>query len=158
MAGKSTLAKRIKEWYPKMKVQILCQDDFVIPQKQIPLIKGKTDWENPVSVDFDEYIASVVARNIENQLVIAEGLFAFSDSVLCKLYDKKIFLEIPQEVFFERKRLDTRWGIEPEWYVKHIWESHLKYGLLPKTQTDVFMIDGTEPVDLVRLKKYLDIN
>ena len=155
MAGKSTLARLIKSRLPDKKVCILCQDDFIIPQKQIPLINGKTDWENPISIDFDEFIASVVARSIEYEIVIAEGLFAYYDSTLNKLYDKKIFLEISEKVFFKRKRLDIRWEIEPEWYIQHIWNSYLKFGMLPEDKTSFMIIEGINPIDINGLIEYI---
>ncbi len=156
MAGKSTLAGLIKSAYPGKKVCILCQDDYVLPQKQIHLVNGKTDWENPASIDFDEYIASVVARDIENQIVIAEGLFAYYDSTLNDLYDKKLFIEISKETFFNRKRLDARWDIEPEWYIHHIWNSYLKFGKLPDKQRFVMKINGVVSVDINKLINYLN--
>ncbi len=156
MSGKSSLARAIKKQFSRKKVSILCQDDFIMPQKKMPLIRGKTDWENPGSIDFDEFIASVVAREIENDIVIAEGLFAYHDQTLINLYDKKIFLEIPESVFFERKNLDKRWEIEPDWYIPHIWKSYLNFGVLPETQKDVLIFDGTQMIDLDILMNYLN--
>lgn len=156
MAGKSTLANKLKSIYSDQKICILCQDDFSRPSKEIPLIKNKTDWENPASLDFNSFIASLKARNTEYELVVAEGLFAFYDSALSNLYDKKIFIDIPKQDFFDRKRKDKRWGVEPEWYVKHIWESYLNYGMVPDGQHDVLRLDGTQAIDIDKLMNYLD--
>ncbi len=155
MSGKSSLARILKKHFSRKKVSILCQDDFIMPQNEMPQINGKTDWENPGSIDFDEFIASVVARDIENDVVIAEGLFAFHDQTLINLYDKKIFLEIPEPVFFERKKLDKRWEIEPDWYIQHIWKSYLKFGVLPESQKDVLTLNDTQTIDLDILMNYL---
>lgn len=156
LSGKSSLAKAIKAQYTRKEVSILCQDDYIMPLNNIPLIEGKTDWENPASIDFDEFIASVMARDIESDIVIAEGLFAYHDHSLTKLYDKKIFLEIPQNLFFERKRQDTRWDIEPEWYIQHIWKSYLKFGTLPEDREDILRFDGRTPVDIDFLMSYIN--
>ena len=157
MSGKSSLARAIKKHCVRKKVSILCQDDFIMPLNNMPLIEGKTDWENPASIDFDEFIASVVARDIESDVVIAEGLFAYHDHSLNQLYDKKIFIEIPEPVFYERKKYDKRWEIEPEWYIQHIWPSYLKYGILPEDQKDILKLDGTKPIDMDLLMNYINI-
>jgi nicotinamide/nicotinate riboside kinase len=156
MSGKSSLARDIKAQYTRKEVSILCQDDYIMPLNNMPLIEGKTDWENPASIDFDEFIASVVARDIEGDIVIAEGLFAFHDKSLNNLYDKKIFIEIPEPVFYERKKHDKRWEIEPEWYIQHIWPSYLKYGILPEDQKDILKFDGTKPIDIDLLMSYIN--
>ncbi len=156
MAGKSSLARAIKAQYTRKEVSILCQDDFIMPLHSMPQVKGKTDWENPASIDFDEYIASVVARDIETDVVIAEGLFAYHDHSLAKLYDKKIFLEISSDLFFERKKSDTRWDIEPEWYIQHIWKSYLKYGVVADDAHDILRLDGTRSIDIDLLMNYIN--
>lgn len=155
MAGKSTLAASIMAQFPRKKVCVLCQDDYIFAQAQIPKVNGKTDWENPASINFDDFLASLLARKTEYGMVIAEGLFAFYDPMLNSFYDKKIFIEITDTEFFDRKRKDTRWGIEPEWYIRHIWESYLKYGLLPKDQKAVLKLDGTKSIDPKILMNYL---
>lgn len=156
MSGKSSLARLIKSKCSQRRISILCQDDFIMPQKDMPMIEGNTDWENPGSIDFDEFIASVLARDIENDVVIAEGLFAFSDQALSNLYDKQIFIKIPKPIFFKRKKLDKRWEIEPEWYIQHIWKSYLKFGKLPENQKNVLKLDGTQLIDIDNLMNYIN--
>lgn len=156
MAGKSTLAAAIKTQYPRKKVSVLCQDDYVFSQSQIPKIDEKTDWENPTSIDFDDFLASLLARKMEYDVVIAEGLFAFYDSMLSSYYDKKLFIEISESAFYERKRKDERWGIEPDWYIQHIWESYLKFGVLPENQKGILVLDGSKSIDIDNLMNYLN--
>ena len=155
MAGKSTLAQKIRNWFPDKEIVVLCQDDFVHPEKEIPQVNNKTDWERPESVDFDTYIAHVLARSTEFDVVIAEGLFAYADTSLSNLYHKKIFIEIDESTFKNRKSQDTRWGKEPDWYVSHIWESYLKYGTLSDIHQDVFVMKNTGDDDTQKLKDYL---
>lgn len=126
-AGKSNLARRIKNHYSLKKVLIICQDDYAMPKDKIPLIDDHIDWERPESIDFNLY-EKVVTEGIEkNDIVIIEGIFAFYGDSLNNLIDKKIFLTLDRRFFFMRKNIDLRWGKEPDWYVEHIWNNHEKY-------------------------------
>ncbi len=126
-AGKSNLARRIKNHYYSKKVIIICQDDYAMPKDKIPLIDDHIDWERPESIDFNLY-EKVVAEGIENNdIVIIEGIFAFYKDNINKLIDKRIFLTLDRRFFFMRKNIDLRCGKEPDWYVEHIWNNHEKY-------------------------------
>ena len=47
-------------------------------------------------------------------------------------------------VFYKRKREDTRWGKEPDWYIDYIWDSYLKYGRLRDSDSKTLYVHGTE--------------
>ncbi len=126
-AGKSSLALRIKNYYSSKKVAILCQDDYAFPSDKIPLIRDHIDWECPESIDFNIYEKAVIDAIEENDIVIAEGIFAYHNNSTNKLFDKKIFLTLDSRFFFMRKNTDLRWGKEPDWYIEHIWNNHIKY-------------------------------
>lgn len=155
MAGKSTLAFQLKKKLLPKKVIIFCQDDFVRPQNEIPKINGKTDWERPESINFDNYIAHLIVASQNYNIVIAEGLFAFHDLVLNNLYDKRLFLSINENLFFKRKGIDDRWGIEPDWYMQNIWNSYLKYGQPNLNETDIISINAAKSIDMDNLLAYL---
>lgn len=132
-AGKSSLANLIKLNLEKdFKVKILCQDDFILPKEEIPIINDLTDWERPDSINHKMYFQAVQRECQNNDIVISEGLFAFHDEELSNLYDKILFLYVEKEIFRSRKLRDHRWGNVPDWYIEHIWESYKKYG---KAQT-----------------------
>lgn len=154
-AGKSTLATRIKNIYGNRKVVILCQDDYVFPKDQIPKINDHIDWECPESIDFKRYLSVVQNAILQNELVIVEGIFAFYDKAVVELMEKKIFLTLDQKFFFMRKNNDLRWGKEPDWYVEHIWNSHLKYcnGSIPK---DALVLRAGKEIDLGIITTYLN--
>ncbi|NOY38127.1 MAG: hypothetical protein GXO83_11215 [Chlorobi bacterium] len=154
-SGKSLLAKRITQWVPQYSIKIFDQDDYVFPVDKIPEIDGETDWECPDSIDFDRYFNAVVSAAAVYNWVIAEGLLAFYDRRLVDRMDKKIFITIPYEVFVERKRPDKRWGIFPEWYIDHIWESHLKYGQPPENDENLLIINGDKPFPEKQIRDYL---
>lgn len=155
MAGKSTLARSLKEKFSDKKTIIFCQDDFVLPQHNIPKITDKVDWERPESIDFDTYAATILNFNVTHDIVFAEGLFAFYDFRLRAIYDKKIYIHITKDLFLNRKSEDLRWGPEPEWYIQHIWDSFLEYGNIEGAYQDLYLINGALPIDLNLLLAYL---
>jgi len=150
-AGKTTLAKRLKESLAPLKVKTLCQDDFPNPVNQIPMINDHVDWEIPQSIDISNYFKQVLEASKKYDVVIAEGLFAFCDERIVRHYDKKIFMTISKETFWKRKSKDFRWGKEPEWYMDHIWESHFKCGALHTLDKDTLILSGDGQIDLNQL-------
>lgn len=150
-AGKTTLAKRLKESLAPLKVKTLCQDDFPNPVNQIPMVQDHVDWEIPQSIDISNYFREVLEASRKYDVVIAEGLFAFCDERIVRHYDKKIFMTISKDTFWERKSKDFRWGKEPEWYMEHIWESHFKCGALHSMDKNTVILSGEEQVDLNQL-------
>lgn len=156
MAGKSTLARKLKEKFPDKKTIIFCQDDFVFPSNEIPKVSEKVDWERPESIDFDTYIDTLLNFKETHDIVFAEGLFAFYHKKLRALYDKKVYLYITKDLFLSRKSEDLRWGPEPEWYIQHIWDSFLKFGNIDGQYQDIYLINGTLPIDMDRLLKYIE--
>jgi uridine kinase len=157
-SGKSWLATKIKLKYPDKKVKILCQDDFVLASAQLPKIKDHFDWEIPESINFDRYLEAVLRCYIGYDIVIAEGLMVFYDQRLVRLFDKKIFIEISKSTFMKRKVDDLRWGREPDWYIEHIWESYLKYGVIPKDDPSYLIVKGDGIVDLKGVYEFIISN
>ena len=155
-AGKSTLAKAIKDMYPNDKVRILCQDDFVKPHYELPKIHEHIDWETPETIDFDFYKSQIISSAKSSDIVIAEGLFAFWDKSVFDLYDKNIFVIISESTFRKRKNNDLRWGKEPEWYINHIWKSFLKYGKIPKELSDVLYVSGENKYYMDKIYLFLN--
>ncbi len=155
-AGKTTLATRLKEKLSALRISILCQDDFAHPTFEIPRINGHVDWEVPESIDLARYYRHILKGREENDIVIAEGLFAFCDKHIYNHYDKKIFLTIRKETFWRRKSKDLRWGKEPEWYMEHIWESHFKCGMLKEVDENTIILSGEETIDLDKLLPFLE--
>ena len=155
-AGKSTLAAKIGEVYDHRKVKILCQDSYVKPESEIPLINDHIDWETPESIDFDRFYRAIVYANLQFEVVIVEGLMIYYNRRTVDLFNKRLFVEIDKETFLKRKSRDLRWGKEPEWYMEHIWDSYLKYGQVPKVLNDVFKVDGRRSIDVYQVIKFLE--
>ncbi len=149
-SGKSALAAEIAKHLPGKKVKILCQDDFTYPTPEIPKINGHTNWEIPESIDFGLMKKGIKEAAKDNDLVIAEGLMIYHDPEINKMFDKKLFVDIDRDTFWERKHHDFRWGKEPDWYIEHIWNSFLKYGQ-PPADKDVIFIDGKKPFETEKI-------
>jgi uridine kinase len=153
-SGKSTLARQLQEHYASMgkSCLILSQDDFVIPEDQIPKIRDRIDWEDPVSIDWKQLKRKIEEMKASFQVIIVEGLFAFVDPALTELYDMKFFMEISKETFLARKAVDDRWGPEPDWFIEHIWESYLKYGKVDPQAQDFIFLNGEKTFNIALIK------
>ncbi len=130
-SGKTSLALLIKNLFEKhgQSAILLSQDDYAFTDETfIPKIHNRTDWEHPASIDFEWYKNDIILKQSNYQNVIAEGLFNFWDKDINSLFDMIFFTRISQQTFYERRKHDTRWGYEPQWYIEHVWQSYLKYG------------------------------
>ncbi len=155
-AGKSTLAAKIGEVYDHKRVKILCQDSYVKPESEIPLIRDHIDWETPDSIDFKKFYNAIVMASEQNEIVIAEGLMIYYHRQTVDLFNKRLFVEIDKATFLKRKARDLRWGKEPPWYMEHIWKSYLQYGIVPPVLNDVFRVDGRRTIDIYPVINFLE--
>ena len=154
-SGKTALAKRLAaelQAKKNLSVHIIHQDQCVIIESQLPLINGKADWEHPVSIDWSR-LNLLIDQDLQSyDIVIVEGLFAFYDQAIAERMNIKIFLEISKRLFIERKREDLRWGLEPDWYIEHIWEAYLRYGR-PSLSSEYACFNGARDIDVGQLLK-----
>ena len=145
-AGKTTLAGLLSDHLSKSGVNVIIvhQDQHVVSEDELPLIRDKRDWEVPSSIDWASLYAAVRLSLDIADIVIVEGLFCYSEPRLNVMMDVKLFVNIDKELFVSRKKEDLRWGSEPEpdWYIEHIWLSFLKYGL-PLGITIDHYLDGS---------------
>ena len=154
-SGKTALAKRLAaelQAKKNLSVHIIHQDQCVIPESQLPLINGKADWEHPVSIDWSQLNLRIDQGLQSYDIVIVEGLFAFYVRSIVERMNIKIFLEISKPLFIERKREDLRWGLEPDWYIEHIWEAYLSYGR-PSLSSEYACFNGARDIDVGQLLK-----
>jgi len=156
-SGKSSLANKLLKYYRTLdiKVEVLCQDDFVLRRNELSSINNHADWEVPSTIKIDEFILAVKEANKNNDIIICEGLFAFWFTDLNKLYNKKIFLKIDKQTFIERKTKDLRWGKEPKWYIEHIWESHLKYCNISKSKSEYLILDSKNKIEINKVADFI---
>lgn len=137
-AGKSVLAQKLVKFYGPHRAVHISQDDYVLPASEIPTIQNHIDWETPDSMDWDRLFSTIAHFQKNWEIVIVEGIFAFSHINLLKHTDISIYIEISAVEFARRKKVDLRWGAEPDWYIQHIWNCHIhRLSELPK---DVIII------------------
>ncbi len=152
-SGKSSLAKNIKKHLANKRVLLLHMDDFVFPANQIPKVKDRTDWERPESVDFERLCQTINDQKDHYDIIVIEGILIFANEKLLSLFDTTIQFEISQKTFLARRKHESRWGEEPDWFMDHVWESHLRYGLFPKAD---FTFSGEVGIHQTALSKILD--
>ena len=111
---------------------IIEQDQFCTPEAQLPKIRDRYDWEQPSSIDWPKLHQAIRTANQTNQVVLIEGLFVLDDKLYLNQYDLVIEMEITRDTFFERRKKETRWGHEPEWYINYVWQCYQKRILIPK--------------------------
>lgn len=140
-SGKSMLAGQLSDQLP-FKTQIVAIDDHVLPAEMIPRVGGRINWEVPESIDWKSLYHTILSSTAE--VVIAEGFLIFWNTSINRLFDIKIFLDVDHNTFVQRRRNETRWGPEPEWYVQHVWDSYLQFGLLKEPSDDFYIVKGTE--------------
>jgi len=158
-AGKSALAKEIVEkLLGKKKVAIICQDDYTLDEELIPNHYEHTDWEIPESVNIETCIQDVKEAISKNDIVICEGLFPFWWDKLSTFYDKQVYLNLDKNEFLLRKVKDDRWGEEPDWYIRHIWDTHQTYGKIKhKTEEDIYIDANPGVFDVDEVIKQLGL-
>jgi uridine kinase len=154
-AGKTTLSHFIEKLYPHKKTLIISMDQYVKDPESIPKVKDKTDWEHPVSVDFDRLQNKIKEAVKSYDLVITEGILIFYNEAVNELFDKRIFIDIPKSLFYIRRKKDERWGNEPEWYVDYVWDSYRRYGQLNDSSTNTLYINGDEQFSPLLLDEHL---
>jgi nicotinamide/nicotinate riboside kinase len=152
-SGKSFLAQKLKVEFNRknMKTIILEQDVFVLPEQSIPMIRDHIDWEIPESIDWIRLKETITHHVKENEVVIVEGLMVFWDNNLSKMYDRRILINLDRDSFMARKKRDLRWGLEPDWYIEHIWNSFLIYGQMPEPSDLDIIIDGAREIDISKI-------
>jgi uridine kinase len=155
-SGKSALAAAIQEVFHQESLVVLCQDDFTVAPENMPKIAGRPDWEHPSSIDHTRFRQNILKHHNKGKTVIAEGLMVFHDTETGKLFDRCIFIEISEDCFVSRKKADLRWGAEPDWYIRHIWENYLNYGLPKGISIPLLRINGEYKPDLKSIISYLN--
>ena len=153
-SGKTTLAEALVWHYRNQNktAVALHQDDFVQKLHDIPLIQGRTDWEIPVSIDFEKLSQTVSFYSAHFEVIIVEGLFAFANANLNKSYDYGLFVEISENTFRIRRTVSNRWGAEPAWFLDHVWNSFQKYG---QPASLVLRVSGEKAYDLKTITEQL---
>lgn len=146
-SGKSSLAAKLTKHLPGcISIDI---DDFILPERLLPRVKDRIDWEKPETIDWSKLTSTVSVKGRNHNYVVVEGIFALSNKSLIEMADYVVSLEIDKPTFLKRRKLETRWGEEPDWFLEHVWESHLKYHNPHQVTPNIVM---TDPVALDHTK------
>ena len=143
-SGKSTVARKLKDELASLKVFALDMDSYVLPENDIPKINGHPNWEVPESIDYERILTLLDENKSIYEVIIVEGILAFANKELNKRYDLTVVMEISKATYLNRRKQETRWGKDPDWYLEYVWEAHLKYGQYPEAD---IMLSGDPPVD-----------
>jgi uridine kinase len=145
-SGKSRLAEMLCAQFAGKTCTVLCQDDYVLDEDQIPNYYEHTDWEIPESIDIEKYLSDLEVVKGAYDIIICEGIFVFWFDKLYEQFDHKIYLDLNKEEFMLRKAKDHRWGKDPEWYMRHIYDNHQIYGKIKHPSEDDIFIDANSGV------------
>ncbi len=146
-SGKTTLAEKLIARHATCPAIHLSQDDFVVPRKEMPQVRGLADWEHPGSIDWHRFLRRIDGAAHDYDLVIAEGHVVFGQPEVLLRADLKIFIDVDFGTFVRRRREEKRWGFEPAWYLDHVWRSYLLHGGRPTDPQDVLILSGLHPFD-----------
>lgn len=137
-SGKSTLANKLSVGLPN--AIVLHQDEFVLPESDLPMINERIDWEKPETINWEVLIDKIDSYKAQDYIIL-EGIFALSNTALLEKADHKILLDLSYHEFIARRKTEKRWGKEPAWFLEHVWHSHLKYHNPHKTTLDYKFVD-----------------
>ncbi|MEM1406703.1 MAG: hypothetical protein AAGG59_08010 [Bacteroidota bacterium] len=147
-SGKSTIAAALADELQNS--TILSLDDYAFPEKNLPIVHNRRDWEIPEAYNFDRLMAEIEKIKIDYSVVIVEGILVFYDVRIARMFHKRILMQIDKNTFLVRRRQEVRWGSEPDWFIEYVWSSFLKYGL-PKDLGGYQLVDGKTQIDMNRL-------
>lgn len=152
-AGKTTISLRIQSELEELgnSVLIIHMDEFVVSEGLMPLINDVIDWEHPKSIDLSKVISTM--KQSQSDFMIIEGHLVFAFLEITS--DKDVFIGIDREVFYKRKRDDTRWGKVEDWYIDHIWKSFFRYGTRYMDEQKTIHINGNKPFDVSKILEFI---
>ena len=152
-SGKSQLALKIQKYLVPNRVKIIDLDDHIKSTQKIPMIRDRVDWESPRSIDWPTVFDKI--KNLNYDHLIIEGIFVYTYPELLSYYDLKIFIQISKKTFLKRRRKESRWGPEPEWYIEHVWQSHLLSGTPEPLDHTYWTVSGESPINIDRIVKLI---
>ncbi len=154
-SGKSRLAVEITRAIGPKRSVVMCLDDYVFPECELPRIRDHINWEIPETIDFSTFQSELLAASKTHEYVIAEGFLIYAQKGLVPLFDKMIFIDLDHKTFKRRKADDLRWGKEPDWYIDHIWKSYQAFGR-PPADKDMLFLNGEEEWPMARILNFLN--
>lgn len=174
-SGKTTLAREIVRRNPQ-EITWLSFDEYWI--NIIPKLKADEppDWESPESYDVARFLRDVqllkrgetlklkqhtldsttngISERIitPSKLLLVEGFLAYYSPISRACFDRKIFIDLPEEEIIrrrvERSRITFGTQYEGEYVYKMLLPG-LKRWVYPQRQYADLILDGLKPVDVL---------
>ena len=137
-SGKTTVSRMIQNYFGKDRVQILHQDDFFLPQSQIPVNDdGIEDWDCLEALDVARFSAAIDEHvNSDNwEIIIIEGFLVFSSDTDDIRYDMRYLIHVDLPDLIERRRnriypvdgSDGFWQDPPQYVETIVYPNYLRY-------------------------------
>jgi len=167
-AGKSTITKLIQKERPDiLRIKL---DDYFNDIDGFALNKNEPDWDVPSSLNwdlllenlsdlkncksvelpkFDKLTLERVFENVDPKpIILVEGFLLFVNQKVRKIFDVKIYIEVPEEVTLQRRL--KRENPDRNEYIKNVViPNYIKYGLPTKKYANL-VLDGTKPSEVVK--------
>lgn len=100
-SGKTTLAQKIRESFPKGEVVIISQDSHYLDQGHLPLEeRRRINYDHPLAFDFPQKILIEL-----KPVIILESILVLEEEEIRNLLDIKIFVDCDPDVRFIRRLL-----------------------------------------------------
>ena len=172
-SGKTTLVRELALQFGKEQLCVVSLDHYYKPlSHQLRDAQGEINFDHPKGIDFRRMRRDVrsllkgqpvkiVEYTFNNPLVfpgeivfepapiiVVEGLFAFADTYLNRMYSYTVYVDAPLQVAFDRrmKRDVSERGMTQE-EVRYQWDNHVLPAyhefLLPHRDTAHFVIDNS---------------
>lgn len=171
-AGKTTLAEKIKQLFPK--IVTICQDKYFLAPDDKRLEKfivpevNHANWEQFGALDMEammhdveEWVAATgrgAGEACQIPILLIEGFLIFNHRELTSYFHKKYFLTIDRETCVER-RSHRHYNPPdvPGYFEKVVWPMYLRNKEALTDQTDIVYLDGTEEQEKVSKQIESDI-
>ncbi len=152
-SGKSTLTDALIWEFRLQNKQVLALhiDDFVKNIELIPKINNETDWESELSIDFELLKSAIDFYKSKVDILIIEGYHFFNFKELVEKSNCAILMQIEENTFLERRKLENRWGKEAAWYLKHVWNTWQLNGKKFLNPAKTLILSGEETFDIKKI-------
>ncbi len=169
-SGKTTLVKELQiRLFDK--ISVVSFDDYFLGKEKLDY-KKITDWESPALYDYKKFIEDLnklregkevrfASHSRESSelgvkervifpkaLTVVEGFLIFHHPVARSLFDKKIYIDLPEEEIIKRRisrrKNNSHWD-SPTYIKNMLIPGHRRY-VLPQKKFADLILDGREPI------------
>lgn len=123
-SGKTSLTHRIKDLAIAKELRFKCihQDELILPEDKLERIRDRVDWEKESSLDIEKQSSVIQDAFSRKDIIVIEGIFIHPSFE--PMLDNFIYLNIRKTDYIDRRKNETRWGDEEDWYINYVWDRH----------------------------------